>query len=132
VIKVNEVPNALVYPAGKAGVIQGVFYGMPFDFTPYRDDLKLIGIHNYAISGKRLAGILAKVTGDAWRFLPGASAFNLAFATDGGELTYKVAYNGPAKERFTHRVGAFNNVLVLELNAALSTGIQGTLLMHYN
>lgn len=129
---VAEFPNANPYPNGIAGAIQGVFYAMPYDFTVYRDELKNLRPEgDPLLSGKRLAAILQAVSGDPWAFTTTAAPFNLGFNQVDGEVRYRVTYNGPAAARYTHRTD-YNRLLILELNPALSTGIYGTLLLHYN
>lgn len=131
-LKVTEYPNANPYPNGMAGAIQGAYYAMPYDFTVYRDELKNLKPEAPpGISALRMASILQDVTGDPWMAKAVAVPFNTVFNTVDGEMRYRVAYNGPAVTRYTHRT-EYNRVLILELNRALSTGIYGTLLLHYN
>lgn len=131
-LTVSEYPNANPYPNGMAGAIQGAYYAMPYDFTPYRDELKNLKPEALpVISCDRLAAVLEAVTGDPWQAKAVAVPYNTAFNMVDGELRYRVAYNGPAVTRYTHRT-EYNSVLILELNRTLSTGVYGTLLLHYD
>jgi hypothetical protein len=131
-LKVHEYPNANQYPNGMPGAIQGAYYAMPYDFTPYRDELKNLKPEALPlISCDRLAAILGDVTGDPWQAKAVAVPYNTAFNLVDDELRYRVAYNGPAVTRYTHRT-EYNSVLILELNRTLSTGVAGNLLLHYN
>lgn len=126
-----EYPNALSYPGGSEGTIQGPLYSSFFDFSEFREFLLPVKEGGLFPSGNRLAAILGSITGDDWRCNPVASPFNLCTGVRDGEARYTVVYHGPAVKRYTQRSEA-GSIIVLQLDKTFCTGVSGTLVLHYD
>lgn len=127
----TEVPEAIIYPNGDEFRAQGYYYLNPFDFSEYREHLRPLGQYENTIDGDRLAVIISDVSGEEWVCSEAPHPRNIAMNVEDEVAKYSVLYNGAATERYTARTD-FRNVVILDINKDLSTGLLGAVRLHYN
>lgn len=135
--QLSSVGNKLEFPLANAiplGTVSGTMVGQyltcGFDFTEHRDTLITLRANEVWLDPRKLAAIIADVTGDPWVCKSDTSDYNTAYNTVNGEASVNVVYNGIVLPRYSPRTD-IQRVCILRLSE-LSSNVSGYLLLHYN
>lgn len=112
------------------GTIYAQYVTAGYDFTEEREYLVSITNDSVWPPGRKLAGMISKVTGYPWVCESTVADWNIAYENKLGEPKVSVLYNGVVLPRYTPRTD-IQRVCVLRLGG-LSSNVSGYLLLHYN